>query len=282
MSIKAGTLYIVATPIGNSGDFSARAKETLNLVDVVYAEDTRRSARLFAEHGLSTRLVSMHEHNEEGRVAQILGQLEEGLAIAVVSDAGTPLISDPGYQLVSACHASGYSVSPVPGASSLIAALSVSGLPTDSFVFLGFPPARAASRRSWLERSAHEPHTIVILESRHRIVESLADMREVFGGHRRATVARELTKTYETVLHGDLAGLSSAVAGSEDQQKGEFVVLVAGEKNKPAAGEAELLRVVTILLRDHSVSQSAQLASELTGHRKKEAYALALKIDSEN
>lgn len=279
MSIKAGTLYIVATPIGNSGDFSARAIETLNLADLVYAEDTRRSARLFAEHGISTRLVSMHEHNEEGRVEQILGQLGEGLAIAVISDAGTPLISDPGYQLVSRCHASAYPVSPVPGPSSLIAALSVSGLPTDSFVFLGFPPAKAVSRLSWLERAATEQHTVVILESRHRIVDSLADMGQTFGGDRLATIARELTKTYETVLHGDLNSLSAAITNDEDQQKGEFVVLIAGVKNKPASSETELVRVLTILLRDHSVSQSAQLAAELTGHRKKEAYALALKLE---
>lgn len=278
MSTMSGTLFIVATPIGHVADISARAIQTLSVVEVIYAEDTRRTSRLLKEHGIANRLVSMHEHNEENRLEQILETLISGASVALVSDAGTPLISDPGYRLVRLCHDRHIPVSPIPGPSALVAALSVGGLPTDSFVFLGFPPAKSGARKQWFQEAAMETRTVVVYESRHRIVESVRDLGETFGPEREATLARELTKTYETVRQATLKELLDFLEAKEERQRGEFVILLAGKKEQPSADDAELRRVLNILLKDLSVKQSSSLAAEITGRKKKEVYALALGI----
>ncbi|PID63293.1 MAG: 16S rRNA (cytidine(1402)-2'-O)-methyltransferase [Gammaproteobacteria bacterium] len=227
-SIVASTLYIVATPIGNRGDITHRAIEVLNGVDCIYAEDTRHSQTLLAHHGIATRRVALHEHNEKTRVATVLEALAAGGSAALISDAGTPLVSDPGYRLVRACHAAGIRVSPVPGPSALIAALSVSGLATDRFEFLGFPPAKASARKRWLGANANATHTLVLYESTHRILAALADIAAVFGPEREMCLARELTKRFETLVRGSVAEVIAALEDDPVQRKGEFVLVLSG------------------------------------------------------
>lgn len=279
VSVRASTLYIVATPIGNLGDITARAISVLRGVDVIFAEDTRHSGGLLQHFGIQKKLRSLHEHNESGRVQQVAQLLLDGGSAALISDAGTPLISDPGYRLVAHCHQVGLAVCPVPGASALIAALSVSGLPTDSFTFLGFPPARQAARREWYKRHATETRTLVFYESRHRIVASVEDMQLCFGADRAAAIARELTKTYETIKRTNLGDLLTWLQATPDQQKGEFVVMIEGARTTDEAlAESEMERVLRILLADMSVRQAAALTAEITGCKRKTAYTLALSL----
>ncbi|HFQ91680.1 MAG TPA: 16S rRNA (cytidine(1402)-2'-O)-methyltransferase, partial [Chromatiales bacterium] len=219
-------LYIVATPLGNPGDIGWRALETLAGVDVIAAEDTRRAGRLLGQFNISTPCLSLHEHNEAQASARVVRRLQAGQSVALISDAGTPLISDPGYELVRMVQAAGLRVIPVPGPSALTAALSVAGLPNDRFVFEGFLPPRAAARRARLEQLRDEPRTLVFYEAPHRILESLQDMMAVFGAQREATVARELTKTFETVRRDRLEALVAWAAGDGEQRRGEIVVLV--------------------------------------------------------
>lgn len=272
-------LYVVATPIGNRADITQRALEVLGSVAQVLAEDTRHSGALLRSLGISTPLLSLHEHNEQAQVDGVLARLREGHDLALVSDAGTPLISDPGYRVVRAARQAGIAVVPVPGPSALITALSVAGLPTDRFVFEGFLPAKAAARRAHLQTLITETRTLVFYEASHRIQECLADLAEVFGAQREAVIARELTKTFEQVQSGSLAELNSWLAADANRQRGEFVVLLAGA---PAAPEteisAETRRVLEILLRDLPVKQAAALAAEITGARKNALYQLALEL----
>lgn len=266
------TLHVVATPIGNLSDLTPRALETLRTVDAICAEDTRRSGQLLSHFGLSTPLLALHEHNEEAIAARIVARLQQGQSLALVCDAGTPLVSDPGYRLVRAARAAGIRVSPVPGACAAIAALSVAGLPSDRFVFEGFLPARPSARREHLRTLVSEPRTLVFYESSHRIAESLADLVAVFGAQRPAAIARELTKLFETVLDGELAALLAQVEADQNQRKGEFVVMVQG-----AAADADALlaegRRVHALLRDHlPPSTAAKLAAEITGAPRKALY----------
>lgn len=277
MSNQEGTLYIVATPIGNLDDITARAVAVLKSVDGIFAEDTRHSGRLLQHLEIKTPLKSLHEHNEEQRVPGVIADLKAGKSAAVISDAGTPLISDPGYRLVNRCHEEGLSVSPIPGTSALVAALSVAGLPTDSFLFMGFPPAKSAARQQWLSSYAVETRTLVLYESRHRIVDTLNDLCITFGEDRMAAVARELTKTYETVRRGSLGTLHTWVAENAEQQKGEFVLVLAGTVVPPVE-DAELRRVLSILLSELSVKSAASMAAQLTGLPKKRAYELALTL----
>lgn len=277
MSIIPGALYVVATPIGNLGDFSARAIEVLGQVTRIAAEDTRHSAPLLHKHGIATPLLSLHEHNERERVAQLIAELQGGASIGLISDAGTPLISDPGFHLVRAARAAGIRVIPVPGACALITALSAAGLPTDRFVFEGFLPAKGAARRARLEALCDETRTLAFYESSHRIVETLTDMVSVIGAQRPVVMARELTKTFETIRDGSLAELLAFVSDDANQQKGEFVLLLQGAEEVPEDA-AEAGRVLGILLDELPVKQAAALAERITGVKKNELYKLALTL----
>ncbi len=266
------TLHVVATPIGNLSDLTPRALETLRGVDAICAEDTRRTGQLLSHFGVSTPLVALHEHNEEAIAARIVSRLQDGQSLALVSDAGTPLVSDPGYRLVRAVRAAGIRVSPVPGACAAIAALSVAGLPSDRFVFEGFLPAKASARREHLRALASEPRTLVFYESSHRIGESLADLVTAFGPKRPAAIARELTKLFETVLDGDLASLLQRVESDDNQRKGEFVVMVQGAGDDADAQLAEGLRVHALLKQHLPPSTAAKLAADITGAPRKALY----------
>ncbi|SHE30806.1 16S rRNA (cytidine(1402)-2'-O)-methyltransferase [Thermomonas hydrothermalis] len=268
----SGTLYVVATPIGNLGDISPRALDTLRSVAAICAEDTRRSGQLLAQFGIATPLLALHEHNEEALAQRLVARLRAGDSLALVSDAGTPLVSDPGYRLVRAARAAGVKVSPVPGPSALVAALSVAGLASDRFVFEGFLPAKASARRERLQALAGEPRTLIFYEASHRIVETLADMVAAFGGERPAVLARELTKLFETVLDGDLATLQARVETDADQRKGEFVVLVQGAGEAADAKVAEGRRLYARLKEHLPPSTAAKLAAELSGAPRKALY----------
>ena len=276
------TLYIVATPIGNRDDMSARAIDVLQQVDRIYAEDTRHSLPLLRHYGVETRLWALHDHNEASRIAMVIEHLRSGGNAALITDAGTPLISDPGFRLVRACQREGIRVSPVPGACAVTAALSVSGLPTDRFQFVGFPPAKSGARQSWLLPLASVPHTLVIYESPHRIVDSLADLVCVFGDDRVLTVARELTKRFETLMHGPAAQMLAKVKADSNQQRGEFVLVVGGcsaaEDDAVAGAAADLDKTLTVLLDHLPVKTVARCAAELCGVTRKQAYDRALKL----
>jgi 16S rRNA (cytidine1402-2'-O)-methyltransferase len=269
----AGKLWVVATPIGNLADLSPRAQEVLRGADLIAAEDTRHSSTLLAQYGIVTRVLALHEHNEREKSEGLVQRLREGAQIALISDAGTPLVSDPGYRLVRAAREAGIAVSPVPGACAAVAALSVAGLPSDRFVFEGFLPAKSAARRAQLQALAGETRTVIFYESSHRIEECLHDCADVFGSARLAVLARELTKLYETILDGTLADLSARVASDADQRRGEFVLLVAGaDAGEDAAKLVEGRRVFEILRRELPPSRAAKLAAEITGASRKMLY----------
>ena len=267
-----GTLHIVATPIGNLGDLSPRALETLRTVAAICAEDTRHTRQLLSHFGLERPLLALHQHNEDTQAAQLVARLLAGDSLALVSDAGTPLVSDPGYRLVRAARAAGVRVSPVPGACAAIAALSVAGLPSDRFVFEGFLPAKASARRERLARLASEPRTLLFYESAHRIEDALTDMVAAFGGARPAVLARELTKLFETVLDGTLIELQARVAADANQRKGEFVVIVEGAGDDADAKVVEGRRLYAKLSEHLPPSTAAKLAAELSGAPRKALY----------
>ena len=273
-----GSLYVVATPIGNLDDISARALNILRSVALIAAEDTRHSARLMQHFGISTPLAACHEHNERDQGGRFLARLQAGEDVALISDAGTPLISDPGYHLVRQARAVGIAVVPVPGACALIAALSAAGLPSDRFIFEGFLPAKAAGRRARLEQVKEEPRTLIFYEAPHRILECLQDMQAVFGDERPALLARELTKTFETLKGMPLAELAAWVAADSNQQRGECVVLVAGWQAPEGeeAVSAEAMRVLNLLLAEMPLKRAAALVAEITGVRKNLLYQVAL------
>jgi len=267
-----GTLHVVATPIGNLADLSPRALDTLRSVAAICAEDTRHTRQLLAHFGIERPLVALHEHNEDEIADRLVARLLAGESLALVSDAGTPLVSDPGFRLVRAAREAGVRVSPVPGASALVAALSVAGLPSDRFVFEGFLPAKAGARRARLSALAGEPRTLLFYESSHRIEETLADCIAAFGAGRPAVVARELTKLFETVLDGSLAELQARVAADPNQRKGEFVLLVQGAGDDADARVAEGRRVYAKLGEHLPPSTAAKLAAEITGAPRKALY----------
>ena len=274
-----GILYCVATPIGNLEDITARALRILAEVSKVYAEDTRVTRRMFAHFGIQNTLESLHDHNETSRVAQIQRELAEGVNVALVSDAGTPLISDPGYKLVNALGAAGCKIVPVPGASALIAALSVAGLPTDRFAFEGFLPAKSVSRRKLLTGLEAESRTLVFYESSHRIADLLEDMLAVFGGERQIVVLRELTKLYESIYRGTATEILQHMAADSDRSRGEFVVVVAGKVCDESADALAVLnadKVLAVLLEVLPVKQAAAVAARLTGLPKNQLYRQAL------
>jgi len=271
-TLKKGALYVVATPIGNLDDLSARAKAVLAQVDVICAEDTRHTRQLLNALGLDRPLMALHEHNEGDRVQQILAQLQDGKSMALVSDAGTPLISDPGYRLVRGLRAAGIEISPIPGACAAIAALSVAGLASDRFCFEGFLPAKASARRERLQGLSAEARTLVFYESSHRIEDGLADMRAAFGDDREAVLAREITKLFETVIAGSLRSIAEAVAADPNQRKGEFVLMVAGAPEDDDAALREGRRLYAKLAEVMKPSQAAKVAAELSGAPRKALY----------
>lgn len=273
------TLYLVATPIGNLGDISARAIETLQSVQLIAAEDTRHSRRLLQHFGINMRLMAYHEHNEEQQTPVLIGRLLKGQSIALISDAGTPLVSDPGYRLVQAALQENIKVVPIPGPCAAIVALSASGLPTDRFVFEGFPPAKSGARRNYLQTLQTEPRTLVFYVSCHRISETLNDMADIFGGERLAVLARELTKTFETIHKATLKELAEWVANDSNQQKGEIVLLVEGVSESADEQQELLGRLMPVLVNELPVKQAATIAAKITGLNKNDLYkqALALK-----
>jgi len=271
-AIKPGTLYVVATPIGNLGDLSPRAREVLAAVDAICAEDTRHSRPLLAAFGIDKTLVALHEHNEAEIAGKLVARLQAGESLALISDAGTPLISDPGYRLVREVRAAGMDVSPIPGACAAIAALSIAGIPSDRFCFEGFLPAKASARRERLQALVREPRTLVFYESSHRIEESLVDLAAVFGGEREAVLARELTKLFETILGETLAAVLEKVRSNDNQRKGEFVLIVRGCEDDHGAVLAEGKRLYAKLTEYMKPSQAAKLAAELSGAPRKALY----------
>lgn len=269
---SGGTLHVVATPIGNRGDLSPRAQQVLRDVDAICAEDTRHTRPLLQQLGIDTPLLALHEHNEAAMAEQLVQRLLQGQSLALVSDAGTPLISDPGFRLVQAARGAGIRVSPVPGPCAFVAALSVAGLPSDRFVFEGFLPAKAGARRERLQALADESRTVVLYESAHRIQDTLADAVAVLGGERRAVLARELTKLFETVLDGTLQQLSATLQADANQRKGEFVLLLAGADDD-AERRLRHGRMLFDKLAEHlPPSKAAKLAADLSGAPRKALY----------
>ena len=273
---RRGRLQVVATPIGNMGDLSTRAREALETADLVAAEDTRHTQGLLQAVGISRPMVSLHSYNESQRVPDLLARLEAGENIALVSDAGTPLLSDPGYELVSQAASAGFEVLAIPGPSAITTALAVAGLPTSRFCFEGFLPARERERRMELGRLAHETRTLVFFEAPHRIADTLADLVVEFGGERRAVVARELTKTHETIYRGRLADLATQARGDANFQRGEITIVVHGAPPSESTVDPQLLRrAVELLAKELPPSRAAAIAAQLTGATRSEAYALA-------
>ncbi len=268
----AGVLHVVATPIGNLGDISARAIDVLRAVDAILAEDTRHSRPLLQQFGIDRPMLALHEHNEAALAERLVERLAAGESFALISDAGTPLVSDPGFRLVRAARAAGVRVSPVPGACAAIAALSVAGLPSDRFCFEGFLPAKAGARRQRIAELADEARTLVFYESSHRIAETLADMAGGFGADRPAVLARELTKRFETVLDGPLAMLAERVVADPDQQRGEFVVIVDGAPDSDDRALQQGRRLYRALVEHLPPSQAARIAAELSGAPRKALY----------
>ena len=282
MSEADGVLYVVATPIGNLADIGRRALRVLSEVDLIAAEDTRQTAVLLREYGIDTPLAAYHEHNEDREAPRLAEQVAAGRRLALVSDAGTPLVSDPGYRLVREARERGLRVVPVPGPAALIAALSASGLPSDRFLFAGFPPRTAEKRQSWFRGLAAEPGTLICYESSHRIEATLADLCQVFGADRWVVLARELTKLHETFLQGSACELAQLLADDPMQRKGEHVLLVQGAGQDAACSEAETERVLAILLQELPVKQAAGLAARITGEKKNVLYQRALGMKNGN
>jgi len=278
-----GRLQVVATPIGNIGDLSTRAREALESADLVAAEDTRHTQALLQAIGVSRPLVSLHAYNEAQRVPDLLARLEAGENVALVSDAGTPLLSDPGFELVSSAANAGIEVLAVPGPSAITTALAVAGLPTSRFCFEGFLPSRERERRAELARLAHEPRTLVFFEAPHRIADTLSDLVEEFGAQRRAVVARELTKAYESIYRGTLSELAAQARGDANFQRGEITLVVHGAPEATSIVDPQLLRrAVELLSKELPPSRAAAIAAQLTGATRNEAYALATRLSSGN
>ncbi|OCY25771.1 16S rRNA (cytidine(1402)-2'-O)-methyltransferase [Acinetobacter pittii] len=271
-------LFVVATPIGHLDDMTFRAIDILKSVSIVAAEDTRQSAQLFKHYNISTQLTACHDHNESNKIEQLVLKLLAGDNVALISDAGTPLISDPGFKLVRAAQEHGIKVVPVPGACAAIAALSAVGLPSDRFSFEGFLPSKASQRISQLEKLKNETQTLIFYEAPHRILECVKNMAEVFGENRPVGFAREITKTFETIKKMTLKDLVSFIENDHNQEKGEIVLVVGGAPEKTDLEQEKLDELLKRLLQDLSVKAASQLAADLTGVKKKVAYQRALEL----
>ena len=273
----SGTLFVVATPIGNLKDLTPRARQTLESVNLVAAEDTRHTLRLLSNIGAKPALIALHDHNEERAAQDVIEALENGKDVALVSDAGTPLVSDPGYRLVRAAHEHGLRVVPLPGASAVTVALSAAGLPTDRFCFEGFPPARASARRKWLGALSNEPRTIVLYESVHRIADCMADLVEVFGSDRPAFIGRELTKMHEQCVQASLGELRTGLDAGDIVGKGEFVIVIAGNTD-PDSASLDSDRMLELLADRLGAKDAARVTAELTGQKRNALYERILEL----
>ncbi len=284
--MSAASLYIVATPIGNLQDISLRAIEVLGQVDLIAAEDTRHSGKLLKHYGITTPLMALHEHNEQARIKHCLQNLREGRSLALITDAGTPLISDPGFQLVRAARQSGLTVSPIPGPSAITAALSCAGLPSDSFIFAGFLPAKQAARLKKLESYSGENRTMIFYEAPHRIVDTLQDMQRIFSPQRRAVLAREMTKTHETFLADTLEKLLERLSQDDNQQRGEMVLLLEGDAEEKSADMKEVAvrpdKLMEVLLEELPLKQASSLAAKISGLKKNSLYQMGLELKRNN
>ena len=277
--VEAGVLYVVATPIGNLADITQRALGVLAGVDLICAEDTRHSGHLLQQYQITTKTLAMHDHNERDRAPDIVARLQQGKSVALISDAGTPLISDPGFHLVRLAHEQGVKVVPIPGASAMLAALSAAGLPSDRFVFEGFLSSKAAARKKRLEEMATETRTVIFYEAPHRLLHTLADMVSVFGEGRHVVLARELTKTFETIKGDAVGALLQWATDDPNQQKGEIVLLVKGmEAGDSEEVAAEAQRILKLLMAELPLSQASALAAKITGSKKKPLYQLGLSL----
>lgn len=277
MSIIKGALYIVATPIGNLEDLSPRAKMVLEKVDLIVAEDTRHSKPMLNQFGIETKIRAYHDHNERSQTPVLIEQLQAGMSIALISDAGTPLICDPGYHLLLAAHAEKIQVIPVPGPSALISALSVAGFSSEKFVFEGYLPARKTARQQRLQQLKDETRTLVFYEAPHRILASIEDAIICYGDERQAVIAKEITKRHENIQRGTLPEILDWLHSDKDLSKGEFVVVIQGDKTSQFDTQ-EASRILKILLADHSVKQAARLASEIMQGNRNELYNLAMDL----
>ena len=278
MAGGAGRIDVIATPIGNIADLSPRARASLAAADLVLAEDTRRTATLLGVCGISRPLLSLHEHNECSRVESLLARLRRGEVLALVSDAGTPLLSDPGFLLVRAAAAAGIEVRTIAGPSAVTAALAVAGLPTDRFVFEGFLPTRRGERQAALTRLAQEPRTLVLFEAPHRIAATLRQLAAALGGDRPAVIARELTKVHESVYRGSLDELVLRAARDKDLARGEITIVVAGAPAAAAGDAALLARALPLLLKVLPPARAAGIAAQLSGVPRQLAYQQARQL----
>ena len=277
ISIKPSTLYIVATPIGNLGDITLRAIETLKKVDLIAAEDTRHSGLLLQHFAIEGRLYPLHDHNEQQKTEALIEKLKSGLSIALISDAGTPLINDPGYHLVKACYRNQITVVPVPGACAAITALSVSGLPTDRFCYEGFLPAKSKARIDLLTQLKQEPRTVVFYESTHRILDSLQDMLDVYGPEKIVVLAKELTKSWETIIHSPLKDLIEWLKADDNRRKGEFVLIVEGyDKVNEQEIDPDAIKLLNRLQQEIPLKKAAGIVAEIYGLKKNQLYQLGL------
>lgn len=275
----AGTLYVVATPIGNFEDFTRRAEQTLKTSQIIAAEDTRHSGHLLSAYSINTPTTACHDHNEGQKVPELIARMQQGEHISLISDAGTPLISDPGFRLVRAAHEAGIRVVPIPGACAAISALSASGLPSDRFSFEGFLPAKTHARKQTLEGLKKDTRTLIFYEAPHRIVDSLIDCVEVLGRDRDACIAREITKTFETIKKATLGELLTFVQSDSNQERGEIVLVIGGFNAEQEVENTEATdKLLKRLLQDLPVKPAAQLAAELTGLKKNELYQRALQL----
>ena len=274
-----GELYLVATPIGDMTDIAPRALDILNTVDIVAVEDKRRSSRLFSHFGIKTPMISYHDHSEEKQVKKIIDELLCGKSVALISDAGTPLISDPGFKLVNAAKDKSIKVSPIPGPCALIAAISASGLPSNRFIFEGFLPAKSIARITKIQNISADSRTIIFYEAPHRILDAVIDMIKVIGPSRKIVLARELTKTYETFISGTLESVLQIIEKDLNQQKGEIVIVLAGADSlEKKAENQDSKRILSVLLEELPLKQAVSLGSKITGIQKNIFYKLALDL----
>ncbi|PSW09650.1 16S rRNA (cytidine(1402)-2'-O)-methyltransferase [Photobacterium rosenbergii] len=275
-TVDVATLYIVPTPIGNLADITQRALDVLANVDLIAAEDTRHTSRLLTHFSISTRTFALHDHNEQQKADYLIEKLQAGTSIALVSDAGTPLISDPGYHLVNRCRQAGVKVVPLPGPCAVVTALSGAGLPSDRFSFEGFLPPKSKGRRDRFQELANDERTMIFYESPHRIMDSLADMLAVLGPERQVVLARELTKTYETIHGAPLGELIDWLGEDSNRTRGEMVLLVAGHRAEKEDLPADALRTLGLLVKELPLKKAAALTAEIHGVKKNALYKWGL------